>query len=153
MININLAAPVEQLGKHLGLVKQSSPFTSFYSLEAEDIDGVPIDFEAYRNKARGGLCGRGRARLPHVSGCLQGLRLPVRVRARVRALTTRAGAQVVMLVNVPVTSEGTEVPYKARGGRGSGRAARHAPRKHDDDTAATENTAPPGPPPRPAAPR
>lgn len=64
-----LLEPVELVGKHLGLLKQASPFTSFYSLEAADIDGAPIDFEAYRDK-------------------------------------------VVMLVNVPVTSEGAEIPYK-----------------------------------------
>jgi hypothetical protein len=49
-----LLEPVELVGKHLGLLKQASPFTSFYSLEAADIDGAPIDFEAYRDKARSG---------------------------------------------------------------------------------------------------
>ena len=52
-------AVLERPLTHLGIIKQTSPFSSFYSLTGVDIDGEPIDFGAYRDKARRGRVGLG----------------------------------------------------------------------------------------------
>lgn len=88
---------------HLGIIKQTSPFSSFYSLTAVDLDGEAVDFGEYRNKARrfGVCCAR---------------------RASHRALTAPARPgrlrQVVLALNVPTAGDwGAEETYKVRSGQ------------------------------------
>ena len=47
-----VAAVLERPLTHLGIIKQTSPYSSFYSLSGTDIDGANVDVAAYRNKVR-----------------------------------------------------------------------------------------------------
>ena len=54
-----VAAVLERPLTHLGIIKQTSPYSSFYSLSGTDIDGANVDFAAYRNKVRAVCVGLG----------------------------------------------------------------------------------------------
>ena len=100
-----VAAVLERPLTHLGIIKQTSPFSSFYSLSGTDIDGATVDFGAYRNKVRVVCVGLGFAPRPPRARC-SALRRP-----RVPAVRR----QVVLLLNVPIGGDwGAEDTYKAR---------------------------------------
>ncbi len=85
-------AVLERPLTHLGIIKQTSPFSSFYSLQGVDIDGQPVDFGAYRDK----VCALG-SRVGLGLVCATALPAPADARPCARAAALgRAAAQCAL---------------------------------------------------------